>query len=307
MNVVTLTLNPAVDISSRSETVEPNRKLRCEAPRYDPGGGGINVSAVIQELGEDSTAIFPCGGPAGKQLIDLVEKRGIRCRPIDIKNPTRSNFSIRDESSGKQFRFTMPGAELDSEEIKTCLDTLWSITPPPDILVISGSLPPGTEPDIVTRIAEAANQRSVRLIVDISGEALKKAVRAGAFLLKPNQKEAEALTGQRIESPESRNKALMQLIEQTDCHAVVLSLGHHGVCLATRNGTKCLPSPEVEVKSRTGAGDSMVGGIVTGLLREYSLRDAVRLGIAAGAAAVMTSGTELCHRNDVEQLFEKTD
>jgi 6-phosphofructokinase 2 len=304
MNVITLTLNPAVDISSRTDEVEPNCKLRCKTPRYDPGGGGINVSAVIKELGEKSTALFPCGGPAGRRLISLIKERGIQCRPIEIKNPTRSNLSIRDDSSGKQFRFVMPGAELDSEEIETGLNTLWSMDPTPDILVISGSLPPGVPPDVMTRIANESRRRDVRLIVDASGEALNKAAGAGVFLLKPNQKEAEDLTGRKMDSPEDRDSALTELMEQTDCEAVVLSMGHKGVCLATREGTECLPAPDVEVKSQTGAGDSMVGGIVAGLCRGDSLRDAVRLGIAAGSAAVMTAGTKLCQRRDVEVLLK---
>ena len=304
MNIITLTMNPALDMSCTTDEVAPNRKLRCGPPRFDPGGGGINVSAVIHELGCESTAVFPFGGPAGEQLVELVNGRSIRCRPVEIGQPTRTNLSVRDESTGKQFRFVMPGAELSEDEIDACLDALWNNGPPPDLLAVSGSFPPGVLPDFMTRLAEETHRRNIRLAVDASGEPLRKAAEAGVFLLKPNEQELADLTNTDPDADEEPDRALSQLMEQNDCENIVLSLGGGGAVLASRDGIEQRSAPEVDVKSRTGAGDSMVGGILTGLCREYDLRDAVRLGVAAGSAAVQTEGTELCRREDVDALFK---
>ncbi len=303
MKILTLTMNPALDMSCTTGEVAPNRKLRCEPPRFDPGGGGINVSAVIHEMGCKSTAVFPCGGPAGEQLVELVKTRGIRCRPVEIRNPTRTNLSVRDKSTDKQFRFVMPGAELSEDEIDACLEALWTADTPPDLLAVSGSFPPGVSPDLMTRLAEEARERNIRLAVDVSGEPLRKAVEAGVFLLKPNEQELADLTDTDPDADPER--ALSQLMEETNCENIVLSLGSSGACLAAAGAVERFSSPEVEVKSRTGAGDSMVGGILTGLCRGYPLRDAVRLGVAAGSATVQTEGTKLCRRREVEELFEQ--
>lgn len=296
-------MNPALDMSCTTEEVAPNRKLRCGPPRYDPGGGGINISAVIHELGGESTAVFPVGGPAGEQLVGLVNERGIRSRPVEIGQPTRTNLSVRDESTGKQFRFVMPGAELSEDEIDACLDALWN-DDQPDLLAVSGSFPPGVSPDFMTRLAEEAHDRNIRLAVDASEAPLRKAAEAGVFLLKPNKRELADLTDTDPDSDGDLDRALSKLMEKTGCENIVLSLGGDGAVLATCNGIEHLTAPDVEVKSRTGAGDSMVGGIIAGLGRGYPLHDAVRLGVAAGSAAVQTGGTELCRREDVDALFE---
>lgn len=306
MNIVTVTLNPAVDVSTRVERVAANRKLRCESPRFEPGGGGINVSVAMAELGSKSTAVTLCGGPPGEIIRQLLAERGIDHRPIEIAGWTRWNLAARDQSSDEQYRFLMPGPQVSEEEVAICLDLLESLDPRPDIIVVSGSFPPGVPAATMHDLAAVARTHDARLVVDSSGKALEIAAGEGVFLLKPNMRELQELTDEDTSTEAGQEKAIKRLVSQGGCEVAILSLGAAGVLMATGSHIERLRSPTVPIVSRVGAGDSMVAGILTGLDRGDDIRDAVRLGIAAGSAAVMTPGTELCRREDVERLYKET-
>jgi 6-phosphofructokinase 2 len=300
-----LTLNPAIDVSTSVGHVAANRKLRCETPRYEPGGGGINVSVAMAELACKSTAVFPCGGPPGEIVRHLLVERGIDHKPVEIKGWTRWNLATRDQSSDDQYRFLMPGPEISNAEVDSCLDLLRSMEPEPDYIVVSGSLPPGVPPGVMRDLAVVAREHKARLVVDSSGEALRIAAREGVFLLKPNMRELCHVTDEDTSTEAGQEKAMRRLVDQGGCDVAILSLGVAGVLMATADRLERLRAPAVPIASRVGAGDSMVAGILVGLCRDYDILDAVRLGIAAGSAAVMTPGTELCRRKDVERLFRE--
>lgn len=153
--IVTLTLNPAVDKSCPVEQVVAERKLRCGEPAHHPGGG-INVSRAIQKLGGESSVLWTCGGAIGELLRQLLDGENLRHDPIAIGEMTRENLIVFEESSGQQFRFGMPGATLTETDVQTCLDRLQAIDPPPDYLVLSGSLPPGVDENFYARLVHAA-------------------------------------------------------------------------------------------------------------------------------------------------------
>ncbi len=141
--IVTLTLNPAVDKISSIPHVEAERKLRCEPPRYDPGGGGLNVARAIQRLGGQATAYWTCGGLMGQLLAERLDAENVLHRPIPIQAMTRENLIVLEQSTGLQFRFGMPGARLTPDKVERCLRTLHQLDRAPDFLVLSGSLAPG--------------------------------------------------------------------------------------------------------------------------------------------------------------------
>ncbi len=302
--IVTLTMNPTVDKSARVGQVVSERKLRCHSPRLDPGGGGLNVSRAIKKLGGESLALYTCGGPNGQILQSLLDKEGIRHRALAIEGWTRESFAVLEETTGLQYRFNLPGPELTEAEWRRSLDELSAIDPKPDYIVASGSLPPGTPMDFYARVARLAQQMGARLVVDTSGEALREAAHAHVFLLKPNLRELSDLTGMPLDDEPSQEAAARDLIERDYCQSVVLSLGTSGVLFVTKDESERVRSPIVPIVSKIGAGDSMVAGIVLGLSRGRSLREAVCFGVAAGAAAVMTPGTELCRRDDAERLYQ---
>jgi 6-phosphofructokinase 2 len=145
--IVTLTPNPAIDISTSVDEVVPVRKLRCEAARRDPGGGGINVARVVQRLGAEVTAIYPAGGCTGELLRRLVKREGVQSLAIPVAEETRESFTALDQKSGEQYRFVLPGAPLSEAEWCACLDALEAVDPLPPFVVCSGSLPPGVPDD----------------------------------------------------------------------------------------------------------------------------------------------------------------
>ena len=305
-HVATLTLNPALDVATATEEVRPIDKLRCEAPRYDPGGGGINVARVVCTLGGNATAVYPAGGPAGAMLRHLLDDACVRQRVIPIAGVTRESFTVDEQATGQQFRFVLPGPALTAEEQTRCLAELARLGPPPPFLVVSGSLPPGVPPEILARLARIAHEKGARLVVDTSGEALRHAAGEGVFLMKPNLRELSSLCGRELGGHQDQAAAAGEMIRRGAADVIVLSLGAEGALLVTAEAAERLPAIEVPVASAVGAGDSMVGGLVLALARGWPLRDAVRFGMAAGAATLMTEGTELCRRDDVERLYRQT-
>jgi len=303
IKIITLTMNPAIDISASMVAVEPNRKLRCRDPSLAPGGGGINVARAIHKLGGEVKAIYPAGGPTGDMLEHLLEKEGIRQRRIRTEEWTRQNLAVMEEKTGNLFRFEMPGSPLDEQEWKDCLDIIHIEGRTADFLVASGSLPPGVPDDFYARLARITGGTDLKLVVDTSGESLGKLKGSGLFLLKPNLRELSELTGRSLSTEEEQTKAAKELVNSRTCEVLVLSLGADGALLVTRDSVVKFRVPKVQVKSPIGAGDSTVGGIVLALTRKLDLREAVIFGISSGTAAVMTPGTELCRREDAERIF----
>lgn len=303
--IVTLTINPAIDTNLRIGHVVAERKLRCRFSHHEPGGGGINVSRAIQRLGGQSLALYTAGGLYGQLLGELLKKEGVNCQPIPIQELTRENFIVLEESSGQQYRFGTPGPKLGASECHQCLEVLSGISPNPDYIVVSGSHPQGTPRNFYAQVGSLAREKRARLLVDTSGDALRLALPAGLYLLKPNIRELQELTGQEIKDESQQEAVTMELVKSGQCEAVVVSLGAAGVLLVSKKGCQRLRAPTVPIKSKVGAGDSMMAGIVLSLARGKSLKEAVRFGVAAGSAAVMTAGTELCHRNDTEQLYQQ--
>ncbi|HTO12221.1 MAG TPA: 1-phosphofructokinase family hexose kinase, partial [Candidatus Binatia bacterium] len=283
--------------------VIPDEKLRCVAPTYEPGGGGINVARAIRKLGGEALALFPAGGPAGQLLVTLLDGEGVRHRAIPIAAWTRENLNALETVTGRQFRFLMPGAALVEVEWQIVLATLAALTPSPRYLVVSGSLAPGVPVDFYARVAESARRSGIRLILDTSGEPLRRALETGVYMLKPSLHEFEELTGE-ANCDESRLPLVgRRLIEQHRCELLVLSLGARGILWMSASERGRLASPAVPVRSSVGAGDSTVAGIVLALARGQTLREAIAFGVAAGAASVMNPGTELCHPEDVARLY----
>ncbi len=305
MKIVTLTMNPAIDKSSAVSQVVAEWKLRCDSPAYEPGGGGINVSRAILKLGGESVAFFLAGGLAGRMLSDLLDREGLRHQVISIAGVTRENFTVLEKSTGQQYRFGMPGPTLLEAEWRRCLEEISNIISQIDYLVASGRLPPGVPPNFYGQLARLAREHNTRLIVDTSGEALRLAVEEGVFLIKPNLGEfAELMDQERVNELQAAHLA-RELVLTNKSEAVVVSLGAAGALVASAEGTERVQAPLVPQKSKIGAGDSTVAGIVLALSRGKSWREAIRYGVAAGAAAVMTPGTELCCREDVERLYEQ--
>lgn len=303
--IVSLAMNPSIDKSASVDQVIVERKLYCKMPAYEPGGGGVNVSRAIKKLGGESKLLYPSGGILGQLLNELLEKEKISHQPIPIKGTIRENIIIFEESTSLQYRFGMPGPVLCEEEWRQCLDELENAEPKPDYIVASGSFPSGVPGDFYARVARIGKERSIKVIVDAPSENLKPVLREGVYLIKPNIREFRELFDEEIkEEPQIKEKA-SEIIKTGQSEVVVVSIGAAGVIMSVDKTVEHIVPPTVPVISKVGAGDSMVAGIVLSLAKGMSVYEAIRFGVAAGTAAVMTPGTELCRREDAERLYQE--
>jgi 6-phosphofructokinase 2 len=302
-DIVTITINPAVDIFVSTARVEPTRKMRTSAPKRDPGGGGINVARAAFRLGAKVTAIYPASGAIGRLLHRLLEREGVDSLITPSHAETRENFTAYEDESGEQFRFVLPGSPLHRAEYEAVLYELETFKSKPKLVVASGSVPPGVPTDFFAQIAAIAKKRGAKAIVDTSGAALKAAIAEGVYLVKPNLNELSDLCGKPLDSDALRIAACRDMIKAGEAEVVALTLGADGALLVARDAVwRAQPMP-VEAVSTVGAGDSFLGGMVAALAKGEPLDAAFRVAVAAGYAAVMRPGTELCHQDDVERLL----
>lgn len=304
MKIATLTLNPALDKSTAIDSLKPEKKLRCDEPRFDPGGGGINVSRAIKILAGESLAIYAAGGYEGEKLKELLNDEGIKQEIIAMDKPTRENLVVFERTTSNQYKFGMPGSNLSESEIKKCMDTIKNLPVEVEYLVLSGSLPPGVPYDLYGKLAEIARNKKIKCIVDTSGKALVKAAEAGVYLMKPNLGELSELAGKEEISGIEQEEIAKKLIKEGKAEILIVSLGPRGAMLITKDIIEYIVPPTVKQSSTVGAGDSMLGSLILSLSRGDSLEDALKWGVAAGTAATITPGTELCRKKDVENIFK---
>jgi len=299
----TLTMNPAIDISTSVEKMTPVHKLRCAAAQRDPGGGGINVARAVLRLGGNVTAIYPVGGATGQNLQRLVHAEGIQSLTGEISAETRVSFTVLETETGAEYRFVLPGPLLNENEWRQCLDRFTAQPNRPGILVISGSLPPGVPDDFYASVARLAKNLGAKVVLDTSGPALQPALDAGLFLIKPNLRELRELTGAPLDNEDAWVSACRDLVARGCTEAVALTLGDKGAMLITRDIAIRAPALPIQPVSTVGAGDSFVGAMVWALAGDKDMKEAFRYGVAAGSAALLTPGTGLCTREDVERLY----
>lgn len=301
-DIITLTVNPAVDKSTHLKGLIPEQKLRCSSPRYDAGGGGINVSKAISRLGGNSLAVFTSGGYTGKMLEELIAKETIDSKVITVESMTRESFIAVDDNTNSQYRFGFTGGELSNAECDEILKTVRNAKS--NFLVVSGSLNEGLSDDFYQQIAQIAKENDTKLIVDTSGEPLKNVIKTGAYLIKPNVGELAKLIGVETLELEQVNDAAKQIIASGGAEIVVVSLGPQGAVMVTKDSYDYVPAPNVVKKSTVGAGDSMVGGMVWALSQNKTNKEVLRWGVACGSAATMNEGTQLFKKEDAHRLFE---
>lgn len=301
--IFTLTLSPSLDSATLTANLYPEGKLRCSAPVFEPGGGGINVARAIVHLGGKATAIFPAGGATGEHLVSLLADEQVAVDTVEAHDWTRQNLHVHVESTHEQYRFVMPGATLSEDEFRQLEEKVLAIENGA-LLVISGSLPPGVKTERLTQLIRAAQQNGIRCILDSSGEALSAALALGNIeLVKPNQKELSALVNRELSQPDDVRSAAEELVKSGKARRVVVSLGPQGALAVDETGSVQVVPPPMKSQSTVGAGDSMVGAMTLKLAQGASLREMTQYGVAAGSAATINHGTRLCSLDDTQKIF----
>ena len=302
---LTFTPDPALDVSTDTLQVEPTHKLRCGPARRYPGGGGINVARVLHRLGADVQAWYLAGGVVGAQLHGLLADEGVPAQVLPVAGNTRENFSVVQTSTGDEFRFLLPGPTVHQSEWQSSLERLAALAPAPRWLIASGSLPPGMPHDFYARLAELARSMGAHFVLDTSGPALSAALQVGGVsLLKPSLRELRELTGLPLQNSAQWCAAAQALVRGGQAARVALSVGAEGAVLATTEGIWHAPALPLPAQTgTTGAGDCFLAALVWSLDRGDSPPEALRWGVAAGAAALLLPGTALAQPSDIQRLY----
>lgn len=301
--ILTISLNPALDITTSIDRLRPMRKLRCGPPRYDAGGGGINVSRAIKELGGDSQAFVVLAGATGAQYRGILDGYGLDSEVWEAAGETRFSLTVMEEASGLHYRFVLPGPEREELEVELLLAALQrKIGSGFRYVVATGSLPPGVPRDIYATLARISRESGARFVLDTSGPALTAAFAERPFMVRFNHLEAHELVG----GDDAKAAALTlarDVIARGAAEVAIATVDEDGAFVATRERRFFVRPPAVEVRSAVGAGDSFVGAMVLRLAQGWPLEDACRFGAAAAASAVTTEATELCRLADTEANF----
>jgi 6-phosphofructokinase 2 len=285
-DVVTLTLNPCVDVSTATPQVTATRKLRCAAPVRTPGGGGVNVARYLMRLGHSPLALHTQGGHTGEVLAELLNHKGVPHVGLPIAQDTRESLHVIEQSTGQEFRFVMPGPAMSSAEWAVARESFEAHARLARWAVLSGSLPPGVPVDAYGQLLRWCRDNKVSAVVDASGEALRHALAVGVTLVKPSLEELRAYSGQGLYKLNEQIELVQSLVAQSRAQVVVLSLGRQGALLAAKDLLlQATPAP-THVVSAVGAGDSLVAGLVSGLLQDLDLPSCLRLGMAVSAATI---------------------
>ncbi|WBU64454.1 1-phosphofructokinase family hexose kinase [Paracoccus aerodenitrificans] len=300
--IVTVTLNPALDVSTGADRVEPDVKLRCDAPVYDPGGGGINVSRAIAAMGGVSTPLVALGGAIGQRMEDMMRDAGLDPVRFEAPGETRQSIAVTDRATGQQYRFTMPGPEWSPVDVETSLERIAAFGEQ-GYLVLSGSNPPGVPADYAGMLA--GKLRGADMIVDTSGDALRAMADGGynVAVLRMDSKEAEWLGGKPLKLRSDSAAFAASLIAAQAAQSVIVARGSDGNILVTPDAAWHAEAADIQVISKVGAGDSFVAGYALGMARGLATPDALGLGAAMASATCMTPATQLCRAEDVEELY----
>lgn len=303
-DILTITLNPALDVLTTIDKVSDTHKMRCGPVLKHPGGGGVNVARVLHRLGANCVALYLAGGVTGERHHKLMKAEKVRCHVMPIADETRESFTARETSSGHDFRFVLPGPKVSVAEYDACFDYVAQHMPK-QFLVISGGLAPGVPDNFYARLTGLAKQHGVRVVLDANGPALAEALKVGVYLFKPSLRELRDLTGQELPDQDSQIVAAQQLIDHGQAEVVALSLGEDGAMVMSATERWLSRGLHVDVQTTVGAGDSFVGAMVWSLGRDESLVRAFQCGMAAGAAALLAPGTSLSQAADVHHLLPR--
>jgi 6-phosphofructokinase 2 len=304
--ILTVTLNPALDLSTSADGIRPGPKLRCDDPVREPGGGGVNVARVIRRLGGDCVALVALGGPTGAALRGLLDAEGVPSEVFAVPGDTRLGLAVTDRSTGAQFRFVLPGPSWTPAMAHDLCARVGGMARKGGLVVLSGSQPPGAPDDLPAALAAVLRRADARLVVDTSGAALRRLAAgegAGIEVLRIDEAEAEELAGRPLPDRAASLAFAASLVARGTARVVVLARGAEGSVLAAPGLALAAAPPVVPVLSKVGAGDSFAGAFVRALALGLGLDAALVHGTAAAAAAVMTPATELCRRADFERLL----
>lgn len=300
--IYTITLNPAVDRELVVDEIVFDTVLKANDWRVDCGGKGFNVARMLQSLKTPSVALGFAAGKSGEFLKDALHVLGIATDFVWVGGETRTNVSIVSADNTRHLKVNEPGPTVSQTDMAKLIQKVRQLAEPDDGWVLAGSLPPGVPPTFYAQIIAILHAAGARVFLDTSDDALRHSCPAKPFLVKPNAAEAQELTGLPMNNA-TQIADVGKAIQTMGPENVIISLGKQGALLVHGGKAWLAASPEVTQRNPIGAGDSMVAGLVWGLSQGHSMPEALRRGVACGAATASQRGTAVGTLTQVNTLL----
>lgn len=301
--ILSITPNPALDLSGTAAVLKPNEKSYVTSEIRAPGGNAINVARILNRLGANILATGFLGGFVGKEVENLLKLENVKSNFIQIRNSTRINVTISNKKNFQQTRLSFPGPRIEKLEIQN-LFNFFKNSQNIKLMTVGGSLPPGFTSNHVKKLILMAAQRGIPTVIDCPGEILKKVISAQPLFIKPNLEEFHDLTETHVKTVTSVERQARKLLNQVPY--ICVSSVENGTLLVTRKGSYFGSIPEMVIKSTVGAGDSMVGAIMFQLLKgNLSGHALLRWGLAGSAATLSQHGTNLGSKAQIHSFLKR--
>ncbi|MFI9806564.1 1-phosphofructokinase family hexose kinase [Streptomyces sp. NPDC052301] len=295
--ILTVTLNTALDITYRVRSLRPHASHRVSEVVERPGGKGVNVARVLAALGHEATVTGFAGGATGRVVRErLADTAGVTDALVPVAGSTRRTIAVVDERSGDTTQLNEPGPQITPAEWGAFLDRYEELLPSASAVALCGSLPPGVPVGAYGNLVRSARALGVPVLLDTSGEPLRRGVAARPDIVKPNADELAELTG----SHEPLRAT--QDARRRGAHAVVASLGAEGLLAVTPEGRWRAAPPARVHGNPTGAGDSAVAGLLSGLVERLPWPDRLSRAVALSAATVRAPAAGEFDRAAYEEL-----
>lgn len=300
-NIITVTLNPCIDKTLDLQSLISGGLNRVQSVRADAGGKGVNVAKVLANFGADVLAVGLAGEEGYEKFIQDLDDNGIPNLFFKIPGAIRTNYKLRNNSTGDITEVNEPGPQVTENALNQFLAELRNLMPKTSILILSGSMPPGTPADFYGKLIHLANEFSVTVITDADDKPLREAVKERPFAIKPNLFELKQLCGCHIDSDEEVLSCARKLLEQ-GIGLVMVSMGARGALYVTDKAAFRTTPPEIKCVSATSAGDSMVAAAAYALKQHMSTEELAGFCTAAGTATATCPGSAVCTMEMAEEM-----
>jgi len=300
--ITTACMNPCFDKTAEADQVNVGDVTRLKNIRVDVGGKGVNVAIVLKRLNEAVRCVGCLGEENADRFLRMITKEDVSFDYLSVPGEVRTNLKLLDSTKNVVSEFNEPGITLTELQLEAFIRLLKEKSEDSQYVVLSGRLPNGCPANTYQRCMQALEGRKV--VLDAAGESLLHGIKERPYLIKPNLPEMQTIMRKELRTLREIRDAAMFLIDY-GAQNVVVSMGKTGAVFVNERKTLFAPALRVEARSTVGAGDAMVGGILTGLMRGANLTEAFKFGVAAGAASVMTDGTQLVRKTDFDALLPK--
>jgi 1-phosphofructokinase len=303
-SVITLTLNPALDMTMRFQDPRLGELNRAQSVSLEPSGKGVNVSRALQAQGVVAKTILPLGGGFGAMIQEALEAAHLPLLMTPIAGQTRCNVKVLDSDSGTSTELNAPGPRLTPDELEALKVVLRVEIGVNDLVVFAGSVPGGVPLSVYADLITEVHALGARAILDADRDALRDALPARPFLVKPNRREAEVLLGTTIDSSAHALQAARR-IQAMGAVNVVLSLGADGALFLSPTQAYLATPPPVRAHGTVGSGDALVSGVVAALVRGWSWAEAARYATAVATARTAMKGIQFPDQSQIEPYIDR--